>query len=272
MSDVERIYVPPTRPGSFRFRRFRRGGFRRKGGCFGSLLLGTLAVLLVWALWATRDSYSMHELIPDGQHYQVFVGGLLNKRESIAASPAWALAPRGSAIAELPELLRRNFGMPDWLLNNLVYDGCHVSGHDAARFDDVLFVTRMSRVGCLAEKFHRFVGVAGDFTGGLRLRFFAPANLYYAVRGRVLVASPSRNAVIRAVTLRREDALPQDVLAKGLEEAGGADVYGRFAFEETEAAGEVFADARVMLRFEETGMSAMLHGALRPPWRERLAG
>ncbi|MBP8131808.1 MAG: hypothetical protein KA184_19700 [Candidatus Hydrogenedentes bacterium] len=271
MSDVARIYVPPKRPGRFRFRRLRKGSFRRKGGCFGSVFLGIVVFLLIWALWTTRDSYSMHELIPGGQHFEILAGGLLDKRENIAASPVWALAPPDSVAGQLPELLRGSFGMPDWLLNNLVYDLCHVSGRDAVHFDDVLLVTRMSRVGCLAEKFHRFAGVAADFAGGLELRHFAPANLYYAVRGRVLVASPSRDTVIRAVTLSADKTIRAEDLEKGIEEAGGADLYGRFDFEPADLVGEVFTQAVFKLRFEPAGVVATFHGTLREPWRQRLA-
>lgn len=271
MSDVARIYVPPKRPGRFRFRRLRRVGFRRKGGCFGSVFLGVAGLLLVWALWTTRDSYSLHELIPAGQHYEVLAGGLLDKRESIASSPVWALAPPGSVLSQMPELLRGSFGMPDWLLNNLVYDVCHISGRDAVHFGDVLFITRMSRVGCLAEKFHRFAGVTSDFAGGLELRYYAPANLYYAVRGRVIAASPSRDAVIRAVTLRKEEAVRAEDLDRATEEAGGADIYGRFEFEPTDPVGDVFMRAGGKLRFDPAGISATLQGTLRETWRARLA-
>lgn len=272
MSDVARIYVAPKRPGGQRFRRFRRLSFRRRGRFFGSVVLGVAAVAGLWFLWTTRASYPMERLVPSDQKFHVFFSGLLAKRETIANSQAWSLAPEGGMAAKLPELLRHSFGMPDWVINNVAYGDCHVSGRDVARFGDLLFVTQMSRLGCLAERFHRFVGVRDDHAGGLALRFVPDASVYYAVRGRVLVASPSREAVVRALTLRGEDALSEDDLARGLAEAGHADVYGRFFLAPEDPLGAVFSQVRMQMHFEESGVHAALRAVLGEPWRARLAG
>ena len=272
MSDVARIYVSQKRSGGLRFRRFRRLNFRHRGGFWGSIIAGALAFLGLWFLWATRDNYSMQSLVPSDQKYHVFLSGLMAKREAIANSRAWSLAPADSGVARLPELLRTGFGLPDWVVNNVAYGDCHVSGKDIAALSDVLFVTRMSRLGCLAERFHGFVGVLDDFSGGLQLRRLPEANLYYAVRGRVLVASPLRDAVIRALTLREEDALTQEDLDRGLGEAGNADIYGRFSLDREDPLGEVFSQVRVQMHFEEAGVRASLRAVLGDVWRARLAG
>lgn len=272
MSDVARIYVAPKRPGGQRFRRFRRMNLRKRGKFFGSVVLAVAALAGLWFLWATRASYPMERLLPSDQKFHVFFSGLLAKRETIANSQAWSLAPEGSAAAKMPDLLRNSFGMPDWVINNVAYGDCHVSGRDVLRFSDLLFVTQMSRLGCLAERFHRFVGVVDDHAGGLDLRFVPDAAVFYAVRGRVLVASPSREAVVRALTLREDDALSREDLARGLAEAGNADVYGRFSLSPDDPFGAVFSIVRMQMHFEETGVHAAFRAVLGEPWRARLSG
>ena len=130
----------------------------------------------------------------------------------------------------------------------------------------------MSRIGCLTERFHGFYGVEDDFAGGLALRYIPEMGAYYAVRGRVLVVSPSRDAVIRAVTLEQETAMPEGDLERGLGESGTADVYGHFTLDAGDPAGDVFESVRVLLRFEPDGMRAALTGNLAPPWEARLTG
>lgn len=272
MSEIPRTYIP-GRPGSGPRRRVRRRSvIRRGGGITASVLLLVALLLGVWALWTTRDTYSMAALIPDNQKYGIFFGRFLQERHTVADSPVWALAPADSLAAELPELLRNDFGLPEWAINHLVYGPCYVSGRDVTEFDDVLFVTKMSRIGCLTERFHGFYGVESDHAGGLRLRYLPEMETYYAVRGRVLVVSPSRDAVIRAVTLEEETAMPEGDLERGLGESRGADIYGHFTLGEGDPAGDVFETVRVLLRFEEDGMRAALTGRLAAPWEARLAG
>jgi hypothetical protein len=245
---------------------------RRGGGIVTSALLVAVIVIGIWAIWTTRDTYSMAGLIPKEQKYGVFFGRFLSERHTVADSPVWTLAPEESRLAGLPELLRNDFGLPEWAINHLVYGPCYVSGRNVTQFNDVLFVTKMSRIGCLSERFHRFYGVERDHAGGLALRYIPDMGAYYAVRGRVLVVSPSRDAVIRAVTLEPAVAMPEADLERGQTEAGMADVYGHFTLEGEDPGGEVFETVRVVLRFEPDGMRAALTGRLAAPWEARLGG
>lgn len=273
MSEIPRTYIPSKRAGAPRRRRMRRfTGLRRGGRIFTTGFLAFLLVALAWIAWTTRNTHGMASLIPADQKYQVFMGRFLANREPIANSAVWLLAPEDSLAADLPGLLRDNFGLPEWALNHLVYGPCHVSGRDVAEFGDLLFVTEMSRIGCLAEQFHRFAGVEGDEAGGLHLRRLPDAGVYYAVRGRMLVVSPSRDAVIRALTLQPDQALTEDALARGLGEAGTADLYGKFALSEGDPLGGVFEEVRVLVRFGEESLLAAFSGHLAESWRVRLSG
>lgn len=272
MSDVARVYSGTKRTGGTKRRRLRRISIRRKGRFFGGVFGGIALFLAFWFLWTTRDSYPMRGLIPADQTYHVFVTGLLTKRQNIAASPVWTLAPETSSAAKVPALLQDNFGMPDWVLNNIAYGASHISGHDAGTFGDVLFVTKMSRIGCLVERFHRFVGVSDDYAGGLELRYLPDAGVYYAVRGRMLIASPSRETVVRSLTLRPDEAIANDELMKGTREAGDTDLCGRFLLRPEDPAGDVLTQLRVVARMEPAGVAVVIQGTLREPWRARLAG
>ena len=127
MSEIPRTYVS-GRPGSGSRRRIRRySAIRRGGGIVTSAILVAALLLAIWAFWTTRDTYSMAALIPNSQKYGVFFGRFLSERHTVADSPVWALAPEGSQAAELPELLRNDFGLPEWAINHLVYGPCYVS-------------------------------------------------------------------------------------------------------------------------------------------------
>ncbi|MCC6142493.1 MAG: hypothetical protein IT368_01680, partial [Candidatus Hydrogenedentes bacterium] len=221
MSEAPRIYSGGL---GKRRRRGQAGIWIRRG------LLAAIVLSVVWFFWSTRDSYSMEELIPADAQYRVYINGLVPKREEIVASPVWALAPEESVLGRLQAQLAANLGFPEWILNNLVYGLCQFSGRDTDAFSDMIFVTRMSRIGCVIERFRSFaLDVEDDLAGGLELRRIREPELYYAVRGRVLVLSPSRKAVIDAVTLLPDEALPESALETAALAVEEADVYGNVA-------------------------------------------
>jgi len=263
VSETVRSY---SRPGAVTRR---RGHGRRRAS--GALLL-ILATLFLWVLWTTRDTHAMGGLIPEGQDYQIYMSDFLNKRAQIAESRLWVLVPEDTTLAEVPRMLRDNFGMPEWVLNNLIYGLCHVSGSDLQEFDDLLFVTRMTRVGTLIERFHRFLpGIEKDFAGGLRVRIIPEAGLYYAVRGRVLAVSPSRSALIRALTLTPDTALGNQALAAGLAELGIEDLSAQLELQEEDPLGGYFEELQVAMRLEETAGALVCRGRLRESQRAHLA-
>jgi hypothetical protein len=266
MTEVFRSYS--AIPGA-RGRRSRRGKHQGR-----SVALAVLALVLLWMVWATRDSEPVTGFIPADQAYQLYAGDIIKKRAEIAQSSVWDLLPQDSPVQALREQLSGSLGMPDWVLNNLVYDVLHVSGKDVVGFGDALIVTHMSRAGCFIEKFQRFVpGIDNDFAGGLELRQVPEAGMYYAVRGRVLLLSPSRPAIIHALTLAASEALPKDQLRTGLTEmAGGEDISGSIRLPKDHPLGEVCESLRFALRVDPAQIRVNCHGVLRPAWRDRLSG
>lgn len=247
---------------------------RHRGGRVVFYIFLVLAACSLWMLYVTRDAVPMAQLIPRDQAFEIFVPDMLRGRVLFAASPVWKVVDEGSALAALPRQLSDNFGLPEWVLNNTLHGLTHFSGNDGAGFSDVLCVTRMSRIGTLFEKLHMFAsGVEDDWAGGLALRALPELGVYYAVRGRVLVISPSRDALIHALTLDHESALTPEVLAASAA-AGQKDeaVFARLdaslapqlgeGVEHLEAGLQLFADGvRVRLTL---GLSPALRAALAP--------
>ncbi len=216
MSDVVRTYSRSSRHA------VRRG---RKGFAKGSFffLLVCLAGCL-WFFWTTRDCYPLVQMLPADQAYHVYSEDLLNRRTAIAQARVWQLLPEEHALRKALSQLPANFGMPEWVLNNLIPDDCLVVGDDLRALSDPILITRMSRIGCIAERMHRFIpDIESDYAGGLRLRYLPQAQLHYAVRGRVLLASPSRAALIKALTLRPENTMSQELLTQIQKDSQHAD-------------------------------------------------
>jgi hypothetical protein len=236
-------------------------------------LLVLLGLLLVWTLWTTRNTYRMGELIPRDQAYRVYAGNLLDNREGIARSQVWALAPKGSAADRLRTQLTADLGMPKWVVNNLVNGGCHVSGSDVSEFKDAVLVTEMTRIGCIVEKFHRVIpGIVEDFAGGLGLRAAADGKVFYAVRGRVLLVSLSRSALVHALTLTPAEATPNAALVESMRDMSAEDVSGEIRFPEDHPIGQVLESARFAMRLSGDTVRLGFRVALRPAWREQCAG
>ncbi len=263
MSDVLRSYS-----GVSLSRRRRR---KRVSRWRWMLLIVVLATLS--ALWMTRDSHPIGELLPADQRYHVYIDDPLETRLGLAQSRIWALAPEGSVWAAAPERLLRGPGIPEWVLNNVFNGPCHVSGRDLKNFSDPLLLTRMSRIGCLVEKLHWLVpGVDADYAGGLRLRRIPGAGVYYAVRGRTIAVSASRAALIRALTLSPDEQTGLEELTRGMADMTANDLACRVDLEEDDPLGETFESLRLGVRIAPSGLRLQCRTALRPVLRERLAG
>jgi hypothetical protein len=252
-------------------------GKRRRRGRWGAVVRWTVVIALlsgvVWFFWSTRDSYSMAELIPAEAQYRVYINGLVPKREEIVSAAVWSLAPPESMAGQLQAQLAANLGFPEWILNNLIYGLCQFSGNDTDQYSDMLFVTRMSRIGCIIERFRGFaIDVEDDPAGGLELRRIREPELYYAVRGRVLVLSPSRKAIINAVTLMSDEALPEAALETAANAVEEADVYGNVALDTPgDQAGPV-QDLAFELHFDPASFQLSCEGRWTPEWQARLDG
>jgi len=239
-----------------------------RGGWLRRIILVFLAIGLIWMYWTTRDTYPIERLVPRDQTFHLQAEHLLSSRLKAASSPLWNLGLLPEQYKTIPGWLGNDFGQPDWVLNNLVSDVCYVSGKDFNTFSDLLVVTRMSRIGCLIERYHRFVDVIEDeYAGGLQLRRMANTDTYYAVRGRTLVFSPSREALIAALSQRKEDSVEslEDAVS-----ATGGDVQGRIVLPETDPLGKYFERADFVLTFSPSSIAFACRGKVRTAWRDAL--
>lgn len=222
MSDVLRNYSWGGNP------RKRRRDLRRRAGRVGGWVLVAAALLLAAALWTTRNSHDMGGLVPADGAVHASVDEIMRKRDLLARSRIWDLFPEESAARGAAKAATGELPVPEWLLNNLSTGVSHWVSPRLDDFSEVLLVTRMTRIGCLAAKLSRFLpGIEGDHAGGLRLCKVADAGLYYAVRGRILLASPSRRALVHALTLDGKEALGEGALKAWVAGATGADLFGR---------------------------------------------
>ncbi len=263
MSDTQRVYQRT------------RGSSRRGTGAgwlAGRAVLALVLLAVVWFFWTTRDSHPMHRLIPAAQQYRVLVTDFLAKRQRLAQSRLWQLAPAESAAVELQARVAGDTGLPDWVLNNLVYGTVQFSGNDLERPADGLFVTRMSRVGNLLARAYPWSGdVVRDHAGGLALRHIPEVGLWYAVRGRVLVVSMRRDTVVQALTLREEDALPRDLFEQAVAAAREEDLYARVRPPAQHPAAPYIDAVRLALRASEQEVRFTLRARLTDAYAEQAA-
>jgi len=226
---------------------------RKPLGCLSGLfvLLMILFALLAYAAWTTRDTCPMERVIPSDQSYQVFANDVFGKRGKMADSMIWQVLPESVGVSDIPEQFNQDLHVPEWILNNMVPGACHVSGNDLTSGRDLLFVTKTSRVGRLLLKFRRFIpGVKRDWAGGLGLYSYADAGVYFAVRGRLLIVSRSRDALIRSLTLTSDEALEEGSIARTLSESGGEDLRGMISFAADDPLGDVLKDISFALRVD----------------------
>ena len=251
----------------------RKVGGRRMRGCGCLAFLVLLGAIGAYGYWTTRDTCPVERVIPAQMGYQVVADDVLAKRAKLAGSRLWQALPPSVGLSEVPERLTQDFGVPEYVLNNVVPGSCHLCGNDVRAFSDVLVVTRMTRVGSLLEKGHRFLpAIQRDRAGGLNLRHVPDAGLYYAVRGRIFVASPSREALVRALTLESHDAITPEALPRPAAGAGTQDLCGTVALGTDDPLGGVFEAVGFALRVDTMSATLKCRAALRADYRDRLAG
>lgn len=268
MSDVVRNF---SMGGSLRKRR--RDLRRRAAGRIGRgvLLLGLLVAFA--ALWMSRDNYDMGSLIPKDRSFQACVVDVMRKQEMLGASRLWELLPAGDATRAGFDRISANPPLPKWLLNNLSTGISHWSSSRPDNFDDLLVVTRMTRIGCLAEQALHFLPmIKSDNAGGLHLRHVPDASLYYAVRGRVLLASPSRRTLAHALTLDDNEAAGHAALAEWSTAAAGADLYGRIDPAAVPELKGTFDAVQFSLWMEPASIRASVKAKVGEVWKQRFAG
>lgn len=236
------------------------------------VLLVFLVAVAAYIAWTTRDSHPLHEFIPAGQRFGIVFTDAIGRRAALAESRVWRAMPDKMGFAAIPEVLGRDFGMPEWVVNNLVPEQSYVTGNDLKRFRDTLFLSKMTRVGRLLEDLARWgPWTQGDYAGGLKLREWIRDDLYYAVRGRALIVSPSRDAIIRALTLREEDAIGAEAFAARMAGPDAGDLWGSVALAPDDPFGKVFRSARLGLRIGVRDVYLKCRATLTPVWQARLS-
>ncbi len=268
MSDVVRNF---SMGGSLRKRR--RDLRRRAAGRIGRGVLLLCLLVALAALWMSRDNYGMGTLIPRDRSFQACVVDVMRKQEILGASRLWELLPAGDATRAEFSRLSANPPLPKWLLNNLSTGISHWSSSRPDSFDDLLVVTRMTHIGCLAEyALHFLPMIKSDNAGGLHLRYVPEASLYYAVRGRVLLASPSRRTLAHALTLDADEAAGPAALAEWSTAAAGADLYGRVDPAAVPELKGTFDAVQFSLWMEPASIRASVKARVGDAWKQRFAG
>lgn len=226
----------------------RRFGSRRPAWFRNALVL-IVAGLIVHTIWISRDTTPLHSVLPAEHKYGVFISEVLPQRERLAASFVWDAIPETGE--RVREMLAQEPPVPPWILHNIVGGVGYAAGNHLDSFDDVVFVTRMSHIGALVEWYSRLgPWTEADPAGGLRLRRFPGEDLYYAVRGRTLVVSPSRDRLIQALTLRPADAMTPERFDATVEGSGMEDAGGVVYFDHADEWGGALRSASFALRLE----------------------
>ncbi|HOD49949.1 MAG TPA: hypothetical protein PLM14_04125 [Candidatus Hydrogenedentes bacterium] len=245
---------------------------RRRGFPFKRVFLVLLIILAGLSYWITRDTHPLYQLIPSQQKYSIVLRDILNSRAKLADSAVWDTLPPDIGSGRITKALRGELSLPEWMVRNIIVDDCYLSGNDLRNFTDVLCVTKMTRIGKLLEQLHWVTpGIERDTAGGLVLRKFDDGSLFYAVRGRILLVSPSRDALVNALTLQQGEALSQEAFEEAFAKAGGEDIGGTATFAKDDPLGEVFQDFRFRLWLDKTQAHLAWNAKLRDEQHDRLA-
>lgn len=179
-------------------------------------------------IWFTRDSVPIPTLVPEGVGYQIVFPEPFAATGVMSDSPFWSLLPEQWDMLAQVKAFLGDADMPDWLLQNLTGTLCHISGNDMAHFSDAIVICQMTRVGKLVEMAHRFFPkiITDDFAGGLRLRNVLDGKLYYTVRGRLLIMSTSRDALIRRLVLPPAEYISDEQIKELLKDTGASTLKG----------------------------------------------
>jgi len=270
MTDTVRSYTRVTAAASHKRR---RGALRRRRWGRGSLILLLFLVLFcVYVLFATRDSVEPGSLVAGDHRYHIVLRDLVQNRGEIAASQAWQALPESLRRSTLAIAFESDLGLPDWVQNHLITRDCFVSGDDFRAFSDPVLVTKMTRLGAFLTRAHMFLpAIKTDPAGGLGLYHVDDPNLYYAVRGRVLAVSPSRKALIRALTLQSKDGMEGEAFAKAVAGGGSEQVSGSAVFPDDDAIGEWLRSLSFALRLDGVEARMKCRAAPSPKLQELLA-
>ncbi len=165
MSEAPRTYMSWGQSSGF------SGGRRRGLRPVTKAAFAAAAVFCVFAFLVSRDTHPAHEFIAVDQGIQFVARDAMKNRDRVVQAPLWASVPGATLFNPIRELLENDFGFPEWMLRNFVGGDVIVTGNDMDRMSDLLFITKMTTVGCVIQRINRLhPGVIGDSAGGLKLR------------------------------------------------------------------------------------------------------
>ena len=267
MSGTARTYMRWGQSGGF------SGGPGREPNRILRFFLVLAFAFLAFVMWVSRDTNPVHEFIALDRSIQLVVPQAMLNRERVTGTPIWSSIPEATPLARAHKLLNADFGFPEWVLRNLVGGDVIISGKDLGRMSDLIYITRMTMVGCAIQRVIWLrPGIKDEWTGGLKLRKFAGADIWYAARGRTLIASSSREALVRALTLRPEERTDPEAVERMMADAGGEDVRGTLWPAPDGTLGRMFGSVRFAMRIEDNGRARLqVQGVFRTKWQKQLS-
>lgn len=223
--------------------------------------------------WFTRDSVPLATFVPKDIAYQIVFPRPFAETGVLSDSPLWSLLPEKWSFPAQVKGLGDNVDMPDWLFQNLAGNLCHISGNDMAHFSDAIVICEMTRVGKLVEGAHWFFPkvIANDVAGGLRLRDVLNGTLYYTVRGRLLLMSTSRDALIHRLILRPAERISAEQTNELLKDTGASSLRGLITPRSADTASTVLNWAGFAGVADKQGAHFKFRITLAPPTYERYA-
>lgn len=242
----------------------------------GSPMLRLLFLIVIigagsWVYWITRDTVPPHALVPSDAPLTITISDPMGVKEAFASSSIWeASAIFDTRAADVQRALAEPIPLPPWVLN-------HVLGHKlyGYTFDSIdpthcVMLSKMTRVGVLLERgaIQFSDAITSDWAGGLKLRHVPEANLYYAVRGRMLVASGDRASLVRALTLRSTDTIGGAQYDANVAGANKGGIYFRIAEDDTIPWAR---DLDTVVRIDGKTVEAVSRGRMSAEWAHRLA-
>ena len=263
MSETPRIYS--TSGAGFSLVRHRRSQRLRRG------ILIACAVALAYSFWISRDTHPIAEFVQADRALEIVIPRANAARHRLAESRIWDGVPE-SWVAGWPNAMADTRGLPEWVVGNLVGSGAIAVADDITGWTDLVVASKMTRAGCVIERALRFMpSNSGEWAGGLQIRFWKAGALHYAVRGRTLLLSPSRDALVDALTVAKDRRLPADSVRNALADAGAEDARGTYVFPEDSELGRVFSDIRFAVRLEAGEATVRFRATFRPDVAEDLA-
>lgn len=239
MSRSERYSTVPAQSrqdGRFRFTRW---------------LLLFFVALGVYAYWISRDTHDIRQFVGTDPGAIIVTRSVLENRAEVFNSASWSMLSEEARAHPLPTVFATEFGAPDWVLRNLFGQYVLTTTPMGSDYTDAVYMSKMSPFGVLIERAMRqSSGIQKDRAGGLYLQYLTNHELYYAVRGRLVIASLSRRALIHALTLGSDEQIPEDAWDDSILNAGGEDVRGTIRLSEDSRWGSYFAGIGFALRVD----------------------